>query len=175
MARSTTTPTGIELTFDPNEIIVSKTNTKGILTYTNKIFLDIAGYTEAEVIGQPHNIIRHPDMPRCIFELLWQTIAQGKEIFAYVINLAKNGDHYWVYAHVTPNLDKNMNVIGYHSSRRVPRSDVMPTIKDLYALLLKIEKDHSGSPKEALAASMAAIENMLKEKGVSYDEFIHNL
>ena len=174
MARPLIKPTGVERTFHPNEIIVSKTDTKGILTYTNKLFLDIAGYTEEDVLGQPHNMIRHPDMPRCIFELLWQYISQGKEIFAYVMNLAKNGDHYWVYAHVTPNFDENKNIIGYHSSRRVPNSDIMPTVKELYADLLKIEKN-SGSPKEALAASMGYIENMLKEKGVSYDEFIHNL
>ncbi len=174
MARPKIQPTGVERTFHPDEIIVSKTDTKGILTYTNKIFLDIAGYTEEEVIGQPHNMIRHPDMPRCIFELLWQQISQGKEIFAYVMNLAKNGDHYWVYAHVTPNFDENMNITGYHSSRRVPRAEIMPMIKDLYADLLRIEKN-SSSPKEALAASMGHIENMLKEKGVSYDEFIHNL
>ncbi|MGH1377728.1 MAG: PAS domain-containing protein [Alphaproteobacteria bacterium] len=175
MARPTISPTGVERTFDEDQIIVSKTDTKGILTYTNRLFLDIAGYKEDEVLGQPHNMIRHPDMPRCIFELLWKTISQEKEIFAYVMNMAKNGDHYWVLAHVTPILDKNKSVLGYHSSRRVPESRVMPTIKKLYADLLQLEKSHSGSPKEALAASMNAIDNLLKEKGVSYDEFIHNL
>ncbi len=174
MARPLITPTGVERTFHPDEIIVSKTDTKGIITYANKLFLSIADYTEEEVLGQPHNMIRHPDMPRCIFELLWQYISQGKEIFAYVVNLAKNGDHYWVYAHVTPNFDDNKNIIGYHSSRRVPNPSIMPIIKELYADLLKIEKGNS-SPKEALATSMGYIENMLKEKGVSYDEFIHNL
>ncbi len=174
MARPLIPPTGVERTFHPDEIIVSKTDTKGIITYANKLFLSIADYTEEEVLGQPHNMIRHPDMPRCIFELLWQYISQGKEIFAYVVNLAKNGDHYWVYAHVTPNFDDNKNIIGYHSSRRVPNPSIMPIIKELYADLLKIEKGNS-SPKEALATSMGYIENMLKEKGVSYDEFIHNL
>ena len=94
MSRPLITPTGVERSFSPDEIIVSKTDTKGIITYANKIFLDIAGYTEDEVLGKPHNMIRHPDMPRCIFELLWQTIQQKKEIFAYVVNMAKNGDHY---------------------------------------------------------------------------------
>lgn len=174
MSRPLISPTGVERSFSPDEIIVSKTDTKGIITYANKIFLDIAGYTEDEVLGQPHNMIRHPDMPRCIFELLWQTIQKKKEIFAYVVNMAKNGDHYWVLAHVTPNLDANMNIIGYHSSRRVPRADVIPVIQSLYGDLLKIEQQGS-SPKNALANSMAAVENLLKEKGVSYDEFIHNL
>lgn len=175
MARSTITPTGTELTFNQDQIIVSKTDVKGILTYTNRLFLDIAGYTEDEILGQPHNMIRHPDMPRCIFELLWQAISQGKEIFAYVMNMAKNGDHYWVLAHVAPILDNNKSIIGYHSSRRVPENRIMPTIEKLYSDLLQLEKSHSGSPKQALAASMGAVNDLLKEKGVSYDEFIHNL
>lgn len=175
MARPKITPTGVERTFDPDKIIVSKTDTKGVITYANKIFLDIASYTEAEVIGQPHNMIRHPDMPRCIFKLLWDAIQQGKELFAYVNNLAKNGDNYWVYAHVTPNFDNNKNIIGYHSSRRVPEPEALAYIKDLYAKLLDIERQHANSPKEALAASTAALNNLLAEKGLSYDEFIHNL
>ena len=81
--------TGNEVFFDDDDIIVSKTNTKGILTYTNRIFLNIAGYAEKEVVGQQHSIIRHPDMPRCIFKLLWDTLQNGQEIFAYVINRCK--------------------------------------------------------------------------------------
>jgi PAS domain S-box-containing protein len=175
MARPKITPTGVERTFDPNQIIVSKTDTKGILTYGNKLFLDLAEYKEKEIIGQQHNIIRHPDMPRCVFELLWKSIAQKKEIFAYVVNMAKNGDHYWVLAHVTPIFDDMQNIIGYHSSRRVPRADIMPMIKGLYADLLDIEAQHAGSPKQALAASMRAVTDLLAKKGVSYDKFIHNL
>ena len=97
--------TGVERFFDKDEIIVSKTDLKGRMTYCNDVFLRIAGYTEQELLGQPHSIIRHPDMPRCVFKLLWDTIGAGKEIFAYVINRAKNGDHYWVLAHVTPSRD----------------------------------------------------------------------
>jgi PAS domain S-box-containing protein len=175
MARPTITPTGVEQTFNPDKIIVSKTDPKGIITYANAIFLDVAGYTEPEVLGQPHNMIRHPDMPRCIFKLLWDTVQQGKELFAYVNNLCKNGDNYWVYAHVTPNFDDNKNIIGYHSSRRVPKPDALEYIKKLYTDLLNIEAQHPNSPKEALNASTNALENILKEKGLSYDEFIHQL
>jgi len=174
MARPTITPTGVERTFSPDEIIVSKTDIKGILTYVNKQFLDIADYTESECVGQPHNMIRHPNMPRCIFELLWKTIPQKQEIFAYVLNLTKFGDHYWVLAHVTPNIDANMNITGYHSSRRVPDPKILPVIKDLYTDLLNIE-NQQGSPKDGLNAGMAAIEDLLKEKGQTYDEFIHSL
>ena len=77
-------PTGVETTISDNEIIVSKTDTRGIIQYANDVFMRVAKYDESEVIGQPHNMIRHPDMPRTIFKLLWDTIASGQEIFAYV-------------------------------------------------------------------------------------------
>ena len=92
----------------------------------------IAGYTEQEVLGKPHSLIRHPHMPRCVFKLLWDTIAGGDEIFAYVVNRCKNGDHYWVLAHVTPSRNTNGDIIGYHSNRRVPdRKIVEGTITPL--------------------------------------------
>jgi len=84
-------PTGQEVHFDRNDLIVSKTNLKGHITYANDIFLDIAGYTEEEVIGKPHNLIRHPDMPRCVFKLLWDTLQSGTEIFA--VNAGVKTDH----------------------------------------------------------------------------------
>ncbi len=87
-------PTGREVRFGADEIIVSKTDLTGHLTYANDVFLRVAGYTEAEVIGQPHSFIRHPEMPRAVFKLLWDTIQSGREVFAYVVNLTKHGDHY---------------------------------------------------------------------------------
>ena len=174
MARPTIQPSGVERTFDPDKIIVSKTDAKGVITYANRTFLDIAGYTEVEIIGQPHNIIRHPDMPRCIFKYLWDTIETGKEVFAYVINMAKNGDHYWVYAHVTPTYDNNGTIFSYHSSRRVPDPRPLAIIKELYPSLLAEEKRHS-SPKDGLDSSMNMVLSVLGEKGVGYDEFIHGL
>lgn len=89
MAHSAVQPTGIERSFDPDKIIVSKTDTKGKITYANSVFLDIAGYTENEIMGAPHNLVRHPDMPRCIFGFLWTNLQAGKEVFAYVLNLCK--------------------------------------------------------------------------------------
>jgi len=174
MARPTTEPTGVERSFDRDEIIVSKTDTKGVITYANQTFLKVAGYTEREIVGQPHNIIRHPDMPRCIFKYLWDTIESGHEVFAYVINLAKNGDHYWVYAHVTPSFDQNGTIVGYHSNRRVPQERPLAEIKKLYPVLLAEEQRHS-SQKEGIDSSMGIVLNLLGEKGVSYDEFIHSL
>ena len=106
MREPTIRPTAVERTFKEDEIIVSKTDLKGIITYANRTFLEVAMYSEDEVLGQPHSLIRHPDMPRCVFKLLWDTIQGGEEIFAYVKNMAKNGDYYWVFAHVTPTFNR---------------------------------------------------------------------
>jgi hypothetical protein len=136
--------------------------------------MDIADYIEEDLIGKPHSVIRHPDMPRSIFHLLWQTIQAQNEIFAYVVNMAKNGDHYWVLAHVTPSYDTSMNHVGYHSNRRVPASKAMAIIKPLYEELNRIEASHSNA-KEGMHAAAKHLEDILLEKGVSYDEFIFSI
>jgi len=167
--------TGVERTFGKEEIIVSKTDLKGNITYANEVFLRVAGYTETEIMGQPHSIVRHPDMPRAVFKLLWDTLATGSEIFAYVINKAKNGDHYWVLAHVTPSYNSAGEIIGYHSSRRVPDPVTVQTvIVPLYKQLLDIENSHENR-KEGMNAAFAAVVSLLEEKGVGYDELIFSL
>ena len=174
MPRPTTLPTGVECFFDHDEIIVSKTDTQGIITYANQVFLDIAGYTEDEILGQNHNVIRHPDMPRCVFKLLWDTLQSGQEIFAYVVNMAKNGDHYWVWAHVTPTFGRNGEIIGYHSNRRVPERSSVDKAAALYRDLRALEEQH-GNGSEAMAASLQAVLDLLDEAGVEYDEFAFSL
>ncbi|HPF40955.1 MAG TPA: PAS domain-containing protein [Phycisphaerae bacterium] len=168
------TLTGRERTFGEDEIIVSKTDVKGRITYANEVFIRVAGYTEDELLGKPHNIIRHPDMPRCVFKLLWDTIEAGREIFAYVINRCKNGDHYWVFAHVTPTYNDDGQIIGYHSNRRVPDRSVLSTIKGLYTTLLNEEKKHR-NPKDQMAASFPVVLDFLKSKGMTYEELIFSL
>lgn len=166
---------GVERFFDDDEIIVSKTDEKGRLTYVNNVFLRLASYTEKEVLGQPHSLVRHPEMPRCVFKLLWDTISTGKELFAYVVNRAKNGDHYWVLAHVTPSFDDNGKVIGYHSNRRTPdRKALESTIIPLYQSLLAEEAKHANR-KDGMMASYAMLEKILEEKGVTYEQFIFSL
>lgn len=167
--------TGIERFFKDDEVIVSKTDIKGRLTYCNDVFLRIAGYTERECLGQPHSLIRHPQMPRCIFQLLWETIQNRKEIFAYVINRSKNGDHYWVNAHVTPSHDRMGNIAGYHSNRRVPDRKILEgTIIPLYEELLSVERRHANR-KEGLKTSSEMVRQMLGERKIQYDEFIARL
>ena len=166
--------TGIERTFDKNEIIVSKTDAKGRIIYANEVFLRMAGYSEAEILNQPHSIIRHPDMPRCVFKLLWDTIASGKEIFAYVKNRARNGDHYWVLAHVTPTFDKSGAIVSYHSSRRSPRREAVEKAEGLYRQLLAIEQANPDR-KAGMEASFQAVLTTLQNAGVPYDEFVFAL
>ncbi len=167
--------TGNEVFFDDNEIIVSKTNLKGHITYCNDIFLKVAGYSEKELLGQPHSIIRHPDMPRSVFKLLWDTLDAGSEIFAYVVNRTKAGDRYWVLAHVTPSFDAEGTIVGYHSNRRVPdRRVVEQTIIPLYAKLLAEEKS-CPNRKEGMLAGFETLIGILKDAGVEYDEFVATL
>ena len=174
MITQTIQPTGHERTFDEHEIIVSKTDLKGIITYANHVFVRVAGYSEAELLGKPHNIIRHPDMPRCVFKLLWDTIADDKEIFAYVVNLCKNGDHYWVFAHVTPSYDLSGNISGYHSSRRKPDREKVEQVIPLYKALLECEQSYSDW-RQGMAASTEMLTQHLHEAGIQYDEFVLTL
>lgn len=164
-------PTGRERPWGAEEIIVSKTDLKGHITYANDVFIRVAEMEENELLGKPHNVIRHPGMPRCIFKLMWERIQSKQEIFAYVNNLAKSGDNYWVFAHVTPNFAPTGNVTGYTSFRRKPLSEQVRLIAALYEDLVGEETRHS-SPKDGLAASYALLEQTLKTKGLSYDEFL---
>lgn len=167
--------TGKEVFFGDSEIIVSKTDLKGKITYANKVFLDVAGYTERELMGQPHSVIRHPDMPRCVFKLLWDTLSTGNEVFAYVINRCKNGDHYWVYAHVTPSKSADGKVIGYHSNRRVPERHILEeAIIPLYTSLKSIEES-TPNRKDGMRESGAKVVSILAERGLAYDEFVMTL
>jgi len=159
----------MERVMSEEDFIVSKTDTKGRITYVNKIFMTMAGYSEEELLGKPHNIIRHPDMPKAVFKLLWERITHKKEIFAYVINKGKNDDHYWVYANITASTDPRGNIIGYYSVRRKPNPQALSIIKPLYAKMLDAE--HRGG----MDASMKLLNDILHEKGISYDELVIDL
>ncbi|NLH82111.1 MAG: PAS domain-containing protein [Phyllobacteriaceae bacterium] len=171
---STVRPTGVERTFAVDDVIVSKTDCKGIITYANDVFLRLASLSEREAIGAPHSVIRHPAMPRAVFKLLWETIEKGDEIFAYVLNMASNGDHYWVFAHVTPTFALDGGITGYHSNRRVPDRDALRVIEPLYAELKAIE-DRASDRARGLAQSFDHLVRLLGSKGLSYDEFVFSL
>jgi PAS domain S-box-containing protein len=167
-------PTGVERTFGEDEIIVTKTDLRGIITYANSVFLRVSALTEDEAVGKPHSVIRHPDMPRAVFKLLWDSLNNRQELFAYVMNLAADGAHYWVFAHVTPSPDKTGRVVGYHSSRRKPQRAAVSAAAELYARLRAEERRHTRSP-EALEASGLLLKKILDERGQTYDEYVWDL
>ena len=166
--------TGREVFFNNNDVIVSKTDPKGLITYANKTFLDVSGFTEEQLIGAPHSILRHPDMPRAVFKFLWDSIVTGQEVFAYVLNRAKNGDHYWVFAHVTASYDPSGQLMGYHSNRRVPERKAIDTLSPIYKSLLDVEKA-AANPKQGLENSFKALVDFVTSTGLSYSELIFTL
>jgi PAS domain S-box-containing protein len=167
-------PTGVECFFGEDEIIVSKTDARGIITYANDVFQRVSGYTEKELLGAPHNLIRHPGMPQCVFRFLWETIQAGKEIFAYVVNQAKNGDHYWVFAHVTPSFDSSGAIIGYHSNRRVPSRAAIAAVEPIYEALLAEERQHRNA-EEGMKAGLDLLLRTLASKNIDYEQFVFSL
>lgn len=174
MTKFAQSPTSNARTFEKDEIIVSKTDTRGRITYANDVFRRVALYSEPEVLGQPHSIVRHPDMPRCVFKLLWDTIESRHEIFAYVKNMAKNGDYYWVFAHVTPSFDASNNIVGYHSNRRCPKPEAIAKIEPIYRQLLDEENRHQDR-KRGMQAGAELLGKLLSENKVDYDQFVFSL
>ena len=162
-------PTTNEKFLSDGDYIVSKTDLKGRITYCNKIFINISGYSEEELLGAPHSILRHPDMPKIVFKLLWERISKKKEIFAFVKNLCKDGSFYWVFANITATIDKNGTIRDYHSVRRKPNRKAIEAIEPLYKALLEEER------KGGMEASSIYLENMLKSNGTTYDEFVFAL
>ena len=165
--------TNTEVQLTDATLIVSKTDLKGRISYCNRIFIEFSGYTEQELLGAQHNIIRHPDMPRGVFKFLWDSIAAGTEVFAYVKNMSKDGSFYWVFANVTPDYDASGNIIGYLSVRRAPKRSAVQVVDGLYKLMLEAEQ--KAGPKDACDASLALLVSVLNEKGLSYEELIHAL
>lgn len=155
------------------DFIVSKTDLKGRITYGNRIFIEFSGYSERELLGSQHNIVRHPDMPRGVFRFLWNTLAAERECFAYVKNMAKDGSFYWVFANVTPSYDPAGRVDGYFSVRRRPERAAVDAVADLYRAMLAEER--GAGPRDAPAASLQWLEGVLAHKGMSYEEFILSL
>ncbi len=156
----------MERKMNENDFIVSKTDLKGNITYCNRIFMDMAEYTEEELLGKPHNIIRHKDMPKAVFKLLWTRIQNKEEVFAFVLNKTKNNNEYWVFANVTASLDVRGRIIGYYSVRRKPNPKAIEIMKPLYAQMLQAER--SGG----VTASTKLLTDVLEKKGMSYDELI---
>jgi methyl-accepting chemotaxis protein len=147
--------TNHEVLLEDGEIIVSKTDLQGRIIYVNHTFLEISGFTEKECIGEPHNMVRHPDMPAEAFADLWNNLKQGRPWSGYVKNRCKNGDHYWVKANATP-LFENGQVVGYMSVREKPNREAVTACEAAYA---KIRAGNSGL---VVVEGQALADNKLK-------------
>ena len=117
--------------------LISETDLKGTITFVNREFVKMSGYSKDEAIGQPHSILRHPDMPRAAFEGMWKTIQAGQNWEGYVKNLRKDGKYYWVIVNIIPKKDENGNIIGYIASRKVPdkhqKENIIARYKEMLA------------------------------------------
>lgn len=157
-----------EIFFQEEDLIVSMTDAKGTIVYANDIFCKIAGYSRAELLGEAHNIVRHPSMPRVVFKLLWETVLGGKSITAFVKNKTKDGNYYWVKAYVAP-IVEDAKIVSITSYRRPISEFIKKEISKVYGVLLEHERTHT------LNETMEFFLAFLKERNLSYEQFIDRL
>ena len=162
-----------EVELKQDDFLVSRTDLKGRITYANPAFIEISGYQYEELIGAPHNLIRHPDMPRGVFKFLWQELRQGHEFFGFVKNYTIDQGFYWVFANITPDFDAAGNIQGYFSVRRRPNEDAIKVIEPVYQKMVEIEQRHSKA--DAPVHSLAFLNQLLESKQVSYERFVMQL
>ena len=159
-----------EKVFLPNELIISRTDTRGTITYCNDIFAKMSGWTKEELMGSNHNLIRHPHMPKIAFQLAWDLIKGKREFYGYVKNLCKDGCFYWVFAYITADLNEAGEIAGYTSYRRFAPKLAVHTMDPIYKLLLAAEVEGG------VESSQKVLEQYLEENGFSsYDQFIVDL
>jgi PAS domain S-box-containing protein len=165
--------TNIEKELSSIDLIVSKSDAEGNITYVNPIFMKISGYTQGELLDEPHSILRHPDMPKVIFKYLWDNLKKGNEVVAYVKNLCKDGCFYWVLATIKTAKNPDGSFRNYMSTRRCITDGAKEYMTDLYSVLLEIEK------KDGVEASEAAFKDFLVQENIddakSFNAFMQKL
>ncbi|MWB94136.1 PAS domain-containing protein [Flavobacterium sp. GA093] len=164
------TPSDREVDWNKSKVLLSKTDTKGTILYANEAFIDVSGYDEFELIGQPHNIIRHPDMPKVIFKFLWDSIKANKNIHAIIKNMSKTGRYYWVITDFKIIADSDGEIAGFFGTRKsVPEEIITKFIEPLYKKLLHIEE------ASGLRASEEYLIGFLEERNKTYMEYVDHL
>lgn len=131
-------PTDVEVKFEGGNMI-TETDLRGRITYVNRKFIEMTGYAKEELIGKPHSIIRHPDMPECCFRSMWESVTRGEPWEGYVKNLRKDGAYYWVDVLVTPKYDEHGVQCGFIAVRKPPGELTLEEIKVKYARLVSEE------------------------------------
>ncbi len=153
-------PIDEEILLDNTKYIESETDLHGNIVDCNDYFAEISGYSKEELMGQPHNIVRHPDMPKIVFKLLWDNIQQGHNITAVIKNMAKDGRYYWVFTHFEIIRDINTKEIkGYRAYRKMVSPHIKKVLDPLYKKLTEIEKEGG------MEASEKALNEFLSEGG----------
>ncbi|MDX9839157.1 MAG: PAS domain-containing protein [Azoarcus sp.] len=166
-------PTGHEIVLGAGEMIVSKTDLTGRITYANRTFMRISNFAERDLLGVQHNVVRHPDIPRGVYRLMWETIKSGREFFGLVKNITADGGFYWVFANVTPDLDASGRTTGYFSVRRPPPAVAVRTVVPLYEAMLRTERE--AGPANAPDASLALLRKTVDDMNTTYDKFVLGL
>ncbi|MCH9813091.1 MAG: PAS domain-containing protein [Epsilonproteobacteria bacterium] len=152
-------PIDIEIVLEPKKYIISSTDLQGLITEVNDYFVEVSGYSREELIGKPHSIIRHPDMPKIVFKLMWERLKSGKDILALVKNLAKDGRFYWIFTTFEPLKDDNGDVVGYTAHRKAAPKHTVETVAEIYRSVLEVEKS------KGINASEKFLNDYLQAKG----------
>jgi PAS domain S-box-containing protein len=142
----------------------SKTDLQGIIIHASRSLADISGFKVEELIGQPHNILRHPDMPDSVYYLMWNKIQSGEEFYGIVKNRCKNGDHYWVMTRVAPIIENGVHV-GYTSARFTPRSELIPMWEELFAKMRTAEKESGFNDERRFKPAHDILCKLVQRKG----------
>lgn len=159
-----------EITWDKSQVIVSKTDLFGTILYANDAFSNTSEYSKLEIVGEPHNVIRHPDMPKVIFKVLWQHLKEGKNFHAIIKNLTKSGRYYWVITDFTIDTNDAGEIAGYTARRKAVPDSVVTKIAPLYKTLLEIEQQ-----KNEKASELYFNAYLKEETGKNYNDFILHL
>ena len=162
-------PVDREVSWDKSETIMSKTDLYGTIEYANDAFVSVSGYSEHELVGKPHNLIRHPDMPKVIFKVLWDSIKKGYKFHGIVKNLAKSGEYYWVITDFDYIIDDDANILKYIARRKAVPDGVVKKIENLYNKLLKIEE------VGGVEASEKYLTGFLEEQYLTYVQYVTKL
>ncbi len=163
------TPVDREVKLHEDTILISITDKKGVIEYCNEDFVTSSGYEEFELVGAGHNIVRHPDMPRIIFKMMWERLQEGKNMIAVVKNMAKSGKYYWVVTDFTVKKDAKDEVLSYKGIRRLAPKKAIEEVIPLYKKLKDIE-DVKG-----MEASLKFLNGFLDTKELDYDHYIESL
>ena len=161
------TPIDREVGWNKSQVVISETDVYGRITNVNDVFCNVCGYSPEEMIGQPHSIIRHPDMPKLVFKLLWDNLKVGNNFIGVIKNLAKSGEYYWVITDFEMRRDATGNITHYIARRKsVPKAVIENYVAPLYETLLKLEK------VGGMELSARFFKNYLAKQGKDYIDFI---